>query len=202
MMDLSKTEVIRRTQDGIFKCIVDVQTGWRWYREREILAACRVALSRTAIMTAEKNTLLAESTEDLGVSKKQPAKKKQTVESDPLRERIANVEYTSSQGKEVFQALNENKTQVQIVLELGLHPVMVAIIARDFARMSGTFLVSPGFLREFERLPLSGVALPLESEKQLLDAIRSNLGVPLCAACGKEKMRVCGKCGPGQQMTG
>lgn len=103
------------------------------------------------------------------------------------------IDYTGKDASTVFKALREGKTLDEIVIEYGVHPLIVKAASDAFAQLRGGFFVSSDSARALERLPIDG-EFPVQTGEQLIELLRAALEEAACEECQKKTRKVCLAC--------
>lgn len=115
--------------------------------------------------------------------------RKRTVE--PGREAV--VDFTGKDAATVFKALREGKALDDIVIEHGVHPLIVKAASEAYAQLRGSLFVSAERMRELEKMPIDG-EWPIQNDVQLIEMLRGALEESSCEKCKRKTRKVCLAC--------
>jgi hypothetical protein len=200
LLKISKTELYRRSKEGIYPYVIDEDTNWWWYSElklREITGEIPLGPPK------KKRGRPPKIVQNLPVPKKsigRPSKKPSdshlngASSAAGFRGNLTGPIYNGETAKLVFGELEKNQSAVQIVLTLGIHPEIVKTICASYADLKGGLLLTMETKQAIEALPLQG-ELPITSCSHLIKVLQKSIGVPIpCARCGTQKARLCVGC--------
>jgi hypothetical protein len=195
ILGISRVELHRRGDDGIYPFLLDEEKGWRWYPELELRKL--IGLAPRSTRSSVRSSQDGRTDEGTGVRSSQDDPKSPS-NSRPKQHVVPTVirSYTAETAKLVFCALKIGKTMIDIVTETGLHPMAVRAIAQDYADMKGDIIVTDVIRKKIEQLPLQG-EIPIKTADQLLAILEKSL-YATCSKCGKHPARVCTVCIAGE----
>ena len=113
----------------------------------------------------------------------------QIQEQEALTRRPAG-NYRPEEAKVVFEALRSGKTPTDIVIDLGIHPKVVAMAVSDYATLQGGFWISKAFRERIESILPDGAFPPLGDARSLYDTFEILIAEHrnhLRCRCGKDK---------------
>lgn len=111
-----------------------------------------------------------------------------------------SVAYHASESQQVFALLRQERTLIDIQIETGLHPTVVAAIVRDYTELSNAILIDRGMLEEIEKLPLEGT-FPIRTARGLVTILRNAAKEHRCVRCQRKRSRFCGACAKEMRKT-
>lgn len=115
------------------------------------------------------------------------ARKSQRVYSPTL--------YSAEEGKVVFSMLAEQKGLSQIVLETGIHPWKVKVIAEIYQDLTGCMIVTKKSMDTINSLTGLDGNFPITREEELVEVLLA-CDAKGCSVCGKRAKSICKACSP------
>lgn len=100
--------------------------------------------------------------------------------------------YTPEEAADVFDALDAGKTLVQCVRDCKVMPVVVRLLAEEYASLTGSLFLKKETVDTINTLPLEGT-FPLKGERDLL-AVLVAASADTCKSCSTRARVMCKPC--------
>lgn len=101
--------------------------------------------------------------------------------------------FSGEQAAQVFDALEEGLTEVEVVVQRKIHPRIVSEAAIEYRRLKGEIILTRDRIKTINALPLDG-SFPITTADEVVDLLRSCAVEMSCGQCRKRARVICEPC--------